>query len=344
MLEMSTVHELLGVRHPVRRRRAGRRRCRGARRPLAGRASPAGHRRAHPPRGDGDRPRRRRGRVPRSSTPATFGRLGFDQLMIATGGEPVRPDLPGIDLPFVHGVQTLDDAQTLLALADGGLPSDRHRRWRLHRPGDGRGVRRAWVHGHGGRASDRSRSASSTSTSARGWPTRCGRTASTSGAASPSRASNPGAVQTSEGSVEADLVVLGIGVRRGPTLAAEAGIELGGRAVPILVDDRQATQRRRCVVGRRLRHRPPTSSPAQPVHIALGTYANKHGRVAGINMAGGDARSPRVLGTAITKLCSLEIALTGLRVDRGARGRVRRRRHDRSTRRPSPGTCPTPRR
>ena len=52
----------------------------------------------------------------------------------------------------------------------------------------------------------------------------------------------------------------------------------------------------------------------KPVHIALGTYANKHGRVAGINMAGGDARSPRVLGTAITKLCSLEIALTGLRL------------------------------
>ena len=31
----------------------------------------------------------------------------------------------------------------------------------------------------------------------------------------------------------------------------------------------------------------------RPVHIALGTYANRHGRVAGINMAGGDARSRR---------------------------------------------------
>ena len=51
------------------------------------------------------------------------------------------------------------------------------------------------------------------------------------------------------------------------------------------------------------------------MHIALGTYANKHGRVAGINMAGGEARAPRALGTAITKLCALEIALTGLRRD-----------------------------
>ena len=47
----------------------------------------------------------------------TVGRIGFDQLMLATGGEPVRPDLPGIDLPFIHGVQSLDDAQALLALA-----------------------------------------------------------------------------------------------------------------------------------------------------------------------------------------------------------------------------------
>jgi hypothetical protein len=44
-------------------------------------------------------------------------RISFDQLMLATGGEPVRPDLPGIDLPFIHGVQSLDDAQALLALA-----------------------------------------------------------------------------------------------------------------------------------------------------------------------------------------------------------------------------------
>ena len=54
------------------------------------------------------------------------------------------------------------------------------------------------------------------------------------------------------------------------------------------------------------------------MHIALGTYANRHGRVAGINMAGGDARSPGVLGTAITKLCALEVGLTGLRLERGA--------------------------
>jgi hypothetical protein len=36
----------------------------------------------------------------------------------------------------------------------------------------------------------------------------------------------------------------------------------------------------------------------RPVHVALGTHANKQGRVAGINIGGGDATFPGVLGTA----------------------------------------------
>lgn len=39
---------------------------------------------------------------------------GYDKLVIATGARPVRPPLPGIDAPGVHGVQTLDDGQALL--------------------------------------------------------------------------------------------------------------------------------------------------------------------------------------------------------------------------------------
>jgi NADPH-dependent 2,4-dienoyl-CoA reductase/sulfur reductase-like enzyme len=50
----------------------------------------------------------------------------------------------------------------------------------------------------------------------------------------------------------------------------------------------------------------------RPVHIALGTHANKQGRVAGTNIGGGYATFPGVVGTAITKLCSTEIGRTGL--------------------------------
>ena len=51
----------------------------------------------------------------------------------------------------------------------------------------------------------------------------------------------------------------------------------------------------------------------QPVHVPLGTHANKQGRVAGINIGGGYATFPGVIGTAVTKVCELEVARTGLR-------------------------------
>jgi NADPH-dependent 2,4-dienoyl-CoA reductase/sulfur reductase-like enzyme len=46
--------------------------------------------------------------------------------------------------------------------------------------------------------------------------------------------------------------------------------------------------------------------------VALGTVANKQGRVAGVNLGGGYARFPGVVGTAITKVCGTEVARTGL--------------------------------
>ena len=64
----------------------------------------------------------------------------------------------------------------------------------------------------------------------------------------------------------------------------------------------------------------PALDPVESVHrlsgqrvvIALGTHANKQGRVAGINLGGGYATFPGVIGTAVTKLCDLEVARTGL--------------------------------
>jgi NADPH-dependent 2,4-dienoyl-CoA reductase/sulfur reductase-like enzyme len=50
----------------------------------------------------------------------------------------------------------------------------------------------------------------------------------------------------------------------------------------------------------------------RPVHIALGTVANKQGRVAGINLGGGYATFGGVVGTAITRLCATEVGRTGL--------------------------------
>ncbi len=46
--------------------------------------------------------------------------LDFDQLLIATGSHPVRPPIPGLDLPGVHTCWTLEDARAIAARAQPG--------------------------------------------------------------------------------------------------------------------------------------------------------------------------------------------------------------------------------
>jgi NADPH-dependent 2,4-dienoyl-CoA reductase/sulfur reductase-like enzyme len=118
------------------------------------------------------------------------------------------------------------------------------------------------------------------------------------------------AVQTDAGEVPADIVVMGLGVRPNAQLAADAGIAVGPSGA-IATDDKMQTS----VTGifaagdcAESHHRVSRS----PVSIALGTHANKQGRVAGINMSGGDLRFPGVIGTAVTKVAHVEVGRTGL--------------------------------
>jgi NADPH-dependent 2,4-dienoyl-CoA reductase/sulfur reductase-like enzyme len=133
------------------------------------------------------------------------------------------------------------------------------------------------------------------------------------------------AVVTERQTLPADLVILGMGVRPNTELAAEAGIPLGERGA-IRVDRRMRTPVEGvwaagdCAESLHL-------VSGRPTYVALGTVANKQGRVAGINLAGGyavgadagradagrgDAIFPGVVGTAITKIGDVEVARTGL--------------------------------
>src|SRR5512133_3203080 len=49
----------------------------------------------------------------RTVTLDSGGQLGFDTLLIATGSSPVRPPIPGINLPGVHPCWTLEDARRI---------------------------------------------------------------------------------------------------------------------------------------------------------------------------------------------------------------------------------------
>lgn len=118
------------------------------------------------------------------------------------------------------------------------------------------------------------------------------------------------AVTESGRRLPSELAVLAIGVRPNVELAAQGGIRLGTTGA-IAVDPRMETN----VLGvfaagdcaqsyHRLTH--------APVWGPLGDIANLQGRVAGENAAGGDARFPGVLGTAIFKTFDLNVGLTGL--------------------------------
>ena len=114
------------------------------------------------------------------------------------------------------------------------------------------------------------------------------------------RGFSDGSVLTDAERLDADLVVLGIGVGPNSHLAREAGLRLGVRDA-IAVDRRQHTSADGvwsagdCAETFHL-------VTQQPTYVALGTVANKGGRVAGINIAGGDAVFPGVVGTAISKI------------------------------------------
>ncbi|MEW1723062.1 FAD-dependent oxidoreductase [Streptomyces sp. NPDC093109] len=243
---------------------------------------------------------------------------GFDKLVVATGARPVRPALPGIGAPGVHGVQTLDDGQALLdtlARTEGG---------RAVVVGAGyigvemaeallkRGYEVTVVHrGEQPMATldpDMGRLVHAAMDSM-GITTVGGSavTAILTGADGRARA-----VVTEDAEYPADVVVLGIGVEPETTLAGAAGLPLG--AYGGLLTDLSMRVRGHgniwaggdCVEVLDL-----VSGAYR--HIALGTHANKHGQIIGANAGGGYATFPGVVGTAVSKVCALEIARTGLR-------------------------------
>ena len=260
-------------------------------------------------------------------------RLGFDHLVIATGARPRRPDLPGVDAAGIHGVQTLDDGEALLDSL-GQLDSSGEQARRAVVVGGGYiGVEMAEAMVNRGLSVTMlTRSAEPMATldadmgrqvhdamEAMGIDVRTGvRLTAFETTADAEGKQRVRAVTTDEGTFEAaaarlsDLVLLGTGVSPETTLAAQANLPLGrwGGLITDLqmrVFDRDGIWAAGdCVESLDL-------VSGNRIHVALGTHANKQGRVLGTNLGGGYATFPGVVGTAVSKVCSLEIARTGLR-------------------------------
>lgn len=244
--------------------------------------------------------------------------LGFDELMVATGATPLRPDVPGLDSPGVYGVATLDDAADIRqAVVGEGRP------------------RRAVVLGGGYIGVEMAemlleRGLQVTVVLADPLPLAlldedmAERVCAAMGAmgievvtCAPVKGVEIGAdgrvaqVVTESSTHDADIVVLGLGVRPYADLGRDAGLAVGDFG-GLLVDDRQRCAEREHVWSAGDCTETVHRLTGERISVALGTHANRQGRTAGTNIGGGDARFPGVLGTAITKVGRTEVGRTGL--------------------------------
>ena len=243
-------------------------------------------------------------------------REGFDDLMVATGAIPVRPALSGADAPGVFGVQTLDDGVALRSFVVDKQP------------------RRAVIVGGGYVGLEMAEALCALGVETHlvdladqpmttldpdmgelvagalrefGTILHLGQKVAGFETGTDGRVS---AVVTSEGVLPAEIVVLGLGVKPNSALAESAGLRIGPSGA-VAVDRRMRTSHPAVWSAgdcAEKRHR----ISDRPVAVALGTHANKEGRVAGINLGGGYATFPGVIGTAVTKVGPLEVARTGL--------------------------------
>ena len=239
----------------------------------------------------------------------------YDQLLIATGALPFCPDLPGSDAVEICGVNTLQSGLEIRQRLDAG------------------GIKRGVIVGggyiglemaealvrHGLEVSLISRPSQVMGTLDHDMGALVSQALRDLGVslyleealtAFETKDGKVTGVVTDKRTLPTDIVVLGLGVRPNTALAAAAGIPLGEKGA-IRVNERMETgiagiwAAGDCAESFHLVSR-------RPFYIALGTVANRQGRVAGINLGGGYATFPGVMGTAVTKICQVEVARTGL--------------------------------
>jgi NADPH-dependent 2,4-dienoyl-CoA reductase/sulfur reductase-like enzyme/rhodanese-related sulfurtransferase len=240
--------------------------------------------------------------------------LPYDALVLSPGASPIRPPLPGIDLPGIFTLRTLPDSEDIRDWIDskkprravvvgGGFIGLEMAENLVHRAIDVTIIEMAdqlmppldlemaeFVRRHVARhahlqLSDR---VAGFRQSAEGGLT---------------------VVAKSGAEFDAGLVVLAVGVRPETGLARAAGLEIGERG-GIRVDCRMRTSDPQIwAVGDAVEVRNPVTE--QWESIPLAGPANRQGRTAADAICGRDARFTGVLGTAVCGFFGLTAALTG---------------------------------
>lgn len=240
--------------------------------------------------------------------------MRYHRLIVAAGGSPVVPPLPGLDDEPVFTVRTLEDAITLRSLLDAGR------------------IGRALIVGGGYIGLEMAEALHARGVAVtvvemlpqvlpnfdepladlveeevrrHGVDLRL-----STGLAGVKRVGNVLQADVGGESIEVDAVILAVGVRAAGGVAAAAGAKTGPGGA-LLVDEQMRTNLPDvfacgdCIAPYHL-------VLNRPAFVPLGPAANKTGRVAGTVAAGGQARFRGMVGTAVVKVFDLAVARTGL--------------------------------
>src|SRR5689334_17425732 len=241
--------------------------------------------------------------------------VGYDALVVASGADPVRPPVPGLDHPRVFTIRSLDEAIELRRLLDT------------------RTVRRATVVGAGYIGLETAEALVCAGIEVEvieALPRVLGNVdepvaelaqAELERHAGLRLGARLGAVRDGDGSGGVTAVVDGaesatapVDIATGVRPASGLLIQGGAQHLPdrsVVVDASMRTSLPEvfavgdCVAL-------PHLVLGRPAWVPLGPAANKTGRVAGTVAAGGAASFPGVVGTAVVKVFDLEVARTGL--------------------------------
>ena len=240
----------------------------------------------------------------------------YDKLVLATGANPVRPPLEGRDLNGIFSVKDVDDADAVLkwvtaagmakaVIVGAGLIG-----MEMADVLTARGLSVTVVEALGtvlpGALDEEIAAPLAGYLRRKGVILRLGekvvRFEGSSG--------RVGRVITERAAVDADIVILAIGVRPNVRLARDAGLTIGLTGA-IAVNEMLQTSDPNiyaggdCVENRHL----VTGAVA---YAPMGSTANKHGRIIGTNVTGGRDVFPGVLGTTLVKALDNNVGRTGL--------------------------------
>jgi NADPH-dependent 2,4-dienoyl-CoA reductase/sulfur reductase-like enzyme/rhodanese-related sulfurtransferase len=117
-------------------------------------------------------------------------------------------------------------------------------------------------------------------------------------------------VQTPVREIEADAVLMSLGIRPQVDLAKQTGLRIGETGA-IWVNERMETSSEDVFAAGDCAETTHLIT-GKKVWVPLGSTANKQGRVVGVNVCGGSATFPGVMGSTVFKTFEFNVAKTGL--------------------------------